>query len=55
MPAAARCRIHHRRGQGRGVETHIVSAGMLDLRPPGLRLPVADLFADLPPPADPAA
>ena len=35
--------------------TCIASGGTLDLTPPGLTLPVADLFADLPPPADPAA
>lgn len=36
--------IHHRRGQGSSVETHIVSDGVLDLTPPGLQIAVADLF-----------
>ncbi len=37
--------IHHRRGHGRVVETHIVSEGVLDLSPPGLQIAVAALFA----------
>ncbi len=47
--------IHHRRGAEELIETRIATEGILDLTPPGLTLPVAELFADLPPPADPAA
>lgn len=38
--------IHHRRGDGL-IETRIVSSGNLPLSPPGLSLPIADVFADL--------
>ncbi|MCJ2049783.1 Uma2 family endonuclease [Methylobacterium sp. J-070] len=47
--------IHYRRGEGGLIETRIATEGRLDLSPPGLTLPVAELFADLPPPAEPAA
>ena len=47
--------IHHRRGADGLIVTRISSDGTLDLTPPGLVLPVAELFADLPPPAEPAA
>ncbi|WP_267356093.1 MULTISPECIES: Uma2 family endonuclease [unclassified Methylobacterium] len=47
--------IHHRRCAEELIETRIATEGTLDLTPPGLTLPVAELFADLPPPADPAA
>jgi Uma2 family endonuclease len=47
--------IHHGRGAGGQITTRIATEGALDLTPPGLTLPVAELFADLPPPADPAA
>ena len=47
--------IHHRRGAEELITTRIATDGALDLTPPGLTLPVADLFADLPPPAEPAA
>lgn len=39
--------VHHRRGTDELIETRIVSAGRLDLTPPGLALPLADVFADL--------
>ncbi|WP_430913729.1 Uma2 family endonuclease [Methylobacterium sp. sgz302541] len=39
--------IHHRRGEGELIETRIVSAGSLDLTPPGLSLSLAEAFADL--------
>ncbi len=47
--------VHHGRGTAGLISTRIATRGTLDLTPPGQRLPVADLFADLPPPADPAA
>ena len=47
--------IHHARGTEGLIETRIASEGQLALTPPGLSLSVAELFADLPPPADPAA
>jgi len=47
--------IHHARAAEGQIMTRITTEGTLDLTPPGLTLPVADLFADLPPPAEPAA
>lgn len=47
--------IHHARGTEGLIETRIASEGQLALTPPGLSLSVAELFADLPPPADPTA
>jgi Uma2 family endonuclease len=44
--------IHHRRARGDLIETCIVTEGALDLTPPGLTLPVPELFADLPPLSD---
>ncbi|MBE7200977.1 MAG: Uma2 family endonuclease [Parafilimonas terrae] len=44
--------IHHRRAQRGLIETRIATEGTLDLTPPGLSLPVPDLFADLPPASD---
>ncbi len=38
--------IHHERGAGDLIETRIASEGALDLSPPGLSVPVADLFAE---------
>lgn len=38
--------MHHRRGDGDLIETRIVTEGALDLTPPGLGLPIAELFAD---------
>jgi Uma2 family endonuclease len=37
--------VHHARGEGNLIETRIVSEGMLDLAPPGMRLKVAELFS----------
>lgn len=47
--------IHHARGAEGLIATRIATEGTLDLTPPGLSLSVAELFADLPPPAEPAA
>ena len=44
--------IHHRRAQGGLIETRIATRETLDLTPPGLRLPVPELFADLAPADD---
>lgn len=46
--------IHHQRAEGGLIETRIAIAGTLDVTPPGLSLPVPDLFADLPPASDDA-
>lgn len=46
--------IHHRRAEGGLIETRIATQATLDLTPPGLSLPVPDLFADLPPASDDA-
>lgn len=46
--------IHHRRAEGGLIETRIATQATLDLTPPGLSLPVPDLFADLPPASDEA-
>jgi Uma2 family endonuclease len=43
----ARALIHHRRGQGDMIETRIRSEGTLRLDPPGLDVPVAEMFAPL--------
>ncbi|HEX8417213.1 MAG TPA: Uma2 family endonuclease [Methylobacterium sp.] len=43
----ARIVIHHRRGADDLIETRIVSAGTLDLAPPGLSLSLDAVFADL--------
>jgi Uma2 family endonuclease len=37
--------IHHKRGQGGVIETRIVRDGMLRLDPPGLEMPVQEMFA----------
>ncbi len=37
--------VHHARGAGDAITTRMVSEGALTLDPPGLTLPVADLFA----------
>jgi Uma2 family endonuclease len=39
--------IHHKRGQGDVIETRILSEGVLRLDPPGLEVPVAELFPPL--------
>lgn len=44
--------IHHRRAEGGLIETRIATRETLDLTPPGLTLPVPELFADLPPDPD---
>jgi Uma2 family endonuclease len=36
--------IHHRRGEDGAIATHIVTAGALDLDPPGLTLDLAQLY-----------
>lgn len=38
--------IHHKRSGGDLIETRIASEGALELSPPGLSVPVADLFAE---------
>ena len=40
----SRVAIHHRRGQGEVIETRIFKDGVLTLDPPGLQIPVEDLF-----------
>jgi len=47
LDADARKAIHHKRGQGDIIETRILSDGTVRLDPPGLELPVADMFAPL--------
>ena len=39
--------VHHKRGEGGLIETRIASDGVLTLEPPGLRVPVADLFSEV--------
>ena len=46
VDADERLVIHHRRGIGGAVATEIVREGSLRLDPPGLDVPVAELFAD---------
>jgi Uma2 family endonuclease len=41
----SRTAIRHKRGQGEVIETRIVTEGVLRLDPPGLELPLAELFA----------
>ena len=41
----SRTTIHHKRGQGDVIETRILRDGVLRLEPPGLEIPVRDLFA----------
>lgn len=36
--------VHHRRGEGDMIETRILADGILSLAPPGLDVPIADLF-----------
>jgi len=40
-----RTAIHHKRGQGEVIETRIVKEGVLRLDPPGLEIPVQEMFA----------
>jgi Uma2 family endonuclease len=44
LDADARKAIHHKRGLGDIIETRILSEGALRLDPPGLEVPVADMF-----------
>ena len=37
--------IHHRRGDGDVIETRIITAGILDLDPPGITLDLARIYA----------
>ncbi|WP_331296012.1 Uma2 family endonuclease [Methylobacterium hispanicum] len=46
VDAVKRRVLHHRRGIGDLIETHIVAEGALRLDPPGLDLALADLFED---------
>jgi hypothetical protein len=41
---ARRTVIHHARGSGALIETHILTDGLLTLDPPGIEVPVEDLF-----------
>jgi Uma2 family endonuclease len=36
--------IHHRRGQGGKIEMHTATAGDINLTPPGITVPVAELL-----------
>jgi Uma2 family endonuclease len=36
--------VHHRRGEGDVIETRILADGVVSLAPPGLDVPIADLF-----------
>jgi len=47
LDADARKAIHHKRGQGDIIETRILSDGTFRLDPPGLEVPVADMFAPI--------
>ena len=47
LDADSRKTIRHKRGQGDVIETRIVRDGVLRLDPPGLDVPVADMFAPL--------
>jgi Uma2 family endonuclease len=35
---------HHKRGSGAGVKTRIVRKGALSLKPPGIKIGLADVF-----------
>lgn len=45
LDADNRMAIHHKRGLGDVIETRILKEGRLRLDPPGLEIPVQDLFA----------
>jgi hypothetical protein len=47
-----RMAIHHKRGRGDVIETRILKKGQLRLDPPGLGIPVQDLFAPAYPASD---
>jgi Uma2 family endonuclease len=40
--------LHHARGTGDTILTHIVTAGTITLDPPGIALTVADIYGDAP-------
>ena len=42
-----RVAIHRKRGQGDAIETRVLADGFVRLDPPGLDIPVADMFAPL--------
>jgi len=44
IDAEGRTITHHKRGRGVGVKTRIVRKGVLALSPPGIKLPLADVF-----------
>jgi Uma2 family endonuclease len=46
VDADKRTIIHHRRGGGAALETMIVSGGAIRLDPPGLEVPVDEIFAE---------
>jgi Uma2 family endonuclease len=39
--------IHHARGRGGDISTRIASSGMIDLTPPGMTVPVAELLPEI--------
>jgi Uma2 family endonuclease len=39
--------IHHARGQGGKISTHIASSGEINLTPPGMTVPVAELLPEI--------
>jgi Uma2 family endonuclease len=39
--------VHHERGQGANIEKRIVASGDIDLRPPGMTVPVAELLREV--------
>jgi Uma2 family endonuclease len=39
--------VHHARGQGGDILTRIVSSGVIDLTPPGMTVPVAELLPEI--------
>jgi Uma2 family endonuclease len=45
LDADSRTAIHHKRGPGDLIETRILKDGQLRLDPPGLEIPVQDMFA----------
>jgi Uma2 family endonuclease len=47
LDADARKAIHHKRGQGDIIETRILSDGSVRLDPPGLDVPVSEMFAPI--------
>jgi Uma2 family endonuclease len=44
LDADRRVAIHHKRGVGDVIETRILSEGILRLDPPGLEIPIVELF-----------